>query len=383
MNIKPEDLIPIKTVSELVEKAKQKLNELRFRITNLRPGGVFYTLIEIPSQGLADLYQLFKEVIMQVFRSTATGDWLELKVSEFEVYRHLAGKARGMAIFGRLIAGKNIIIPAGTVIATEIDSRGNRYQYLVLYQEVMDATRMEIPVEVEAEFAGAEYNVGADQIKNIITYIEGIDYVRNDDNWLLTPGTNDEDDETLRERARQKWYQLSTGGTREAYISWAQEIAGVVVIDVDDEHPRGQGSVDVIITSMAGIPTPDLVAQVQSHIEYKKPLCANVLVIAPTPITVDWTVTLYVNKDYGELDVIENQAQEIIDIMFRYGDNSHPDIKPFSPTRGVILAQAISNLMAIKYVENVLISSPADDVSVLSRELLIKGNVDVTTVRLG
>lgn len=380
--MKPEEMITLKTVSELMESAKQKLGDLGFRITNLRPGGVFYTLLEIASQGLADLFQLLRDLVPQMYVTGATGDWLDIKAAEFETYRRLAVKAQGMVVFGRAATGSNIVIPAGTVVATPVDSQGNSYRYLVSSQAVMDATKTELPVQVEAEFAGAEFNVGAGQIKNILTYIAGIDYVRNTENWLVTPGTDDEDDETLRARARQKWYQLSTGGTREAYISWSQEIPGVVVVQVDDEHPRGQGSIDVIITSTAGIPTSDLITQVQNHLNIKKPLCANVLAAAPTPVTVNWTVTLYVNKDHGELGVIENQAREILDIMFRYGDNSRPDIKKISPAQGVIRAQAISNLMTIENVENVVISSPSADVPVSSRELAIKGTVNVTAVRL-
>lgn len=376
--------ISLKTVSELVNSAKAALISKGFKITNLRDGGVFYTLLEISSQGLADLYKLLQNVVPQMFLASATDSWLDIKAADNEVYRRMATKTKGKVVFSRDTTSGNVIIPAGTVVSTAVDSQGQSYRYLVTDQAILANGASQVTVQVEAEFAGAEYNVGSGQITNILTYITGIDRITNENNWLDTEGTDDEDDETLRVRAKNKWYQLSTGGTREAYISWAQEITGVVVVQVDDEHPRGQGSVDVIITSSAGIPTQALIDQVQAYITEpgRKPLCANVLVLAPTPVTVDWDVTLYVNKEHGELADIETRAEEIIDIMFRYGDTDNPEIKKVTAALGVIRAQAISNLMTIDYVENVVITAPAADVPVSNRELAVKGSVTVTTERL-
>jgi len=380
--MKAEDLIIVKTVTELMDAAKTNLTALEFKVTNWRAGGVFQTLLEISSQGLADLYTLLRDLVGQNFVGSATGDWLDLKAAETETYRLLAEKAQGNVVFKREVTGSNVIIPEGAIVSTPVDSQGNSYRYFVIKQAVMDSVTAELAVLVEAEFAGAEYNVGAGQVTSIITYIAGIDSVNNLSDWLVTPGTDDEDDESLRLRSKNKWYQLSSGGTRESYINWAQEITGVMVVQVDDEHPRGQGSVDVIITSASGIPSAELISQVQDHLNIKKPLCSNVLVVAPTPITVNWDVMLYVNKEHGELADIESQGAEIIDIMYRYGETDHPEIKKISPTQGVIRAQAISNLMTIDYVENVVITAPAADVAGASRGLVVKGTVNVTAVRL-
>jgi len=378
--IKPEDIIPIKNFTELMDATKTRLRDLAFRITNLRAGGVFYTLLEMANQGLADLYSLLKDTMPQLYLDTATGDWLDLRAAEFEVYRKLAQKTQGTVTFGRNAAGGNVVIPAGTVVSTAVDRYGEKLQYIVTTQAVLEG--LEVAVPVEAEFAGARYNVGAGQISQLVTFVAGVDYVTNAAAWITREGADDETDDSLRARAKGKWSQLSVGGTRDAYIAWAQEVPGVVVVRVDDQLPRGQGTVDAIITGSAGLPTQDLIDQVQARIDERKPLCADVLVIGPAPVTVDFDVTLHVHRDYGDLAEIQAEAEEIIDIMFRYGDTNYPEIQKVSPEFGVIRAQVIANLMAIEHVLNVTLTVPAADVPVTARELAVKGSVAVTAQRV-
>lgn len=375
--IRPEDLVPVKTFNELMDAAKARLQDMAFRITNLRRGGVFYTLLEMANQGLADLYELLKEMAPQFSTDYATGEWLDLRAAEYEAYRKEARKAQGNLVFGRNSPDVNVVIFAGTVAATGIDRYGKRLQFIVTTQTVLEEGALEVLVPVEAEFAGAEYNVGAGLITHLITYIPGIDYVTNPENWITLEGTDTELDDDLRARAKRKWNQLAKGGTRDAYIAWAEEIPGVITVHVDDNFPRGQGTVDVIITSSAGMPSQELVAQVQAYLDEHRPLCANVQVIAPTPLPIDIDAVLYVHPDYGDLVEIESSAQGIIDAMFQYGDKDTSGIIKASPDYGVTRASIISNLMTIRHIVNVSLKLPLNDIPVSARELAVKGSVNI------
>lgn len=376
--MRPEDLLPIKTFAELMEATTARLKTLAFRITNLRPGGVFYTLLEMGHQALADLYALFKEVVPQFYLDTATGDWLELKAAEYAVYRKPALKTRGNVIFTRESSDGNLIIPAGTEVATKVDYNGNRLKFIVTEQAVIADGFFEGPVPVEAEFAGVEYNIGAGMITELLTHINGIVQVRNEEGWITREGTDEENDESLRARAKNAWYNLSVSGTRAAYENWAKEINGVVAVWVNDQHPRGQGTVDVVITSTAGIPSADLIQQVQSHIDSKRPVCTDVLVMGPQAITVDFDVILQLSYAYGDTSEIANRAAEIIDIMFRYGDTAYPEIRKISPQIGLVKNQVIANLLTIKDAFNVVLNAPAADVPATGYQLPVKGAVNIT-----
>ena len=158
----------------------------------------------------------------------------------------------------------------------------------------------------------ARYNIAAGLITQLVTNVAGIDYVTNQEGWITREGSDDEEDETLRSRAIGKWSQLSVGGGRDAYIAWAQEIPGAVAVQVDDEHPRGQGTIDVIITGTVGLPTPELIAEVQTHIDQRRPLCADVLVIGPEPVVIDFDVVLHVHPEHGDLAEIKTKAEETL-----------------------------------------------------------------------
>ncbi|MCL6479370.1 MAG: baseplate J/gp47 family protein [Peptococcaceae bacterium] len=382
MAIKPEDILSIKTFAELMETAKASLRNAKFRITNLRTGGVFYTLLQMANQGVADLYTLLKSIVPQMYLGTATGQWLDFRAADNEVYRRPAQKTRGNVVFGRNAGSGNVVIPVDSIVATPLDRYGERLKFLVYSQTVLEDGQLEVAVPCEAEFAGGKYNVGSGQINQLLTNIPGIDYVRNDEDWITREGADEEDDESLRTRGKGKWNELSVGGGRDAYISWAKSITGVAMVEVDDNHPRGQGTVDVIITSSAGVPTQDLIDQVQAYINQKRPLCADVLVLGPTPVPVNWDIVLYVHPEYGDLAGIQAQGEDIIDIMFMYGDTEHQEIQKISPAFGVVRAQAIANFMTIEHVVNVTINQPVADVALTPRQIAVKGTVNVIAQRV-
>lgn len=380
MAILPEDLIPVKTLSELMDSVKTRLRDMAFRITNWRTGGVFYTLMQMANQGLEDLYTLLKSIAPQMYLDTATGQWLDFKAAEYEVYRKPAQKTQGNVVFGRNAIGENVVIPVDSIGATLIDRYGERLKFGVITQTVLEVGNLEVSVPCEAEFAGDLYNIGSGQITELLTNIAGIDYIRNDEGWITREGTDEESDESLRARAKGKWSQLSTGGGRDAYVAWAQEITGVVVVQVDDNHPRGQGTVDVIVTGTAGLPTQNLVDQVQAYLDIKKPVCTDVLAVAPTPLAVNYEAVIYIHPQLGDTALVQSEAEEIINIMHDLGDDS--DVIKVSTEFGISRAQITANLMAIENTLNINLIQPAADVVPGVRELPVKGTVTITVQRV-
>lgn len=381
--MKPEDLITVPALSDLMEAVKARLRDMQFKITNLRPGGVFYTLLEIFNQGVADLYGLLAGVVPNIYLDTAAGIWLDAKAADYETYRRQAVKTRGSIIAGRYVDnGENVVIPQGRVVATPLDAGGERAKYLVTGTTVLESGALEVAVPVEAEFAGAKYNVGADMITEMITNINGIDYIYNEEDWITREGADTESDESLRQRAKAKWNELAQGAGDNAYVSWAQQMPGVVVVRVDSQHPRGQGTVDVIITSTGGIPSDELVAQVQEYLDQRKSLVADLLVIKPEPVQVDFEVTLYLDPEYGDEAEAQAEAEQVIDVMFRYGETDYPDIRKVSPDYGLLLDQVRYNLLNIDHVVKAAVVSPEADIAVGIRQLLVKGAVNVSVQRV-
>jgi phage-related baseplate assembly protein len=210
-------------------------------------------------------------------------------------------------------------------------------------------------------------------INTLTTYISGIDEVYNPANWLLEEGTDEETDESLRNRILLVWATKSIF-TDDYYRFHTLSVDGVVDCYVDNQHPRGQGTADIYIVSSSGMPTTDLISQVQAVIDDVKTPAADILVKAPAekPIDLDITITSY--SDYPDKALIQAEAERRINALFIY----NPDYKEiifdyesrrFTIGKNITLSTIYYVLMEIEGVEKVNINSPTTDVNVNPNEL--------------
>lgn len=254
------------------------------RLLNLNKG-IVRGMIEIWAWGLWLLYQFLAVVLEQAFASTATGGWLDLHCLDVGVERKEAVKAQGTVYFVRTGSGGNVPIPAGRVVKTLPDGAGKIYRYITTAAVVLLDGETEVAVLVEAEDYGSAANATAGQISEIVTVIDGIDGVENRAGWLLVEGSDREADEPLRLRYYLAW-KTGNGCTKYAYEGWALAVTGTESVRILDNHPRGQGTVDVVVKGTAGIPTAGLLALVDAAVQGNIPINDDALVKGPTPVNV-------------------------------------------------------------------------------------------------
>ena len=260
------------------------------RVMNLGKG-VVRGLIELWSWGLFQLYSYLKTILSQAFPSTATGLWLDLHAGQIGLTRFAQTKTSGTVYFTRAGTVGNVPIPVGRVVRTLPDALGKTYGFVTRAAAVLADGSNEVAVIVDAVEYGSGSNVTAGQITEIVTYIPGVDVVENRTGWLISEGQDEESDEALRQRYVLAWSEIG-GCTKYAYESWARSVAGVKAVLILDQHPRGQGTVDVVVLGVAGIPTAGLLDAVRAVIAEKKPINDDVLVKAPTPVTVNIDCTV-------------------------------------------------------------------------------------------
>lgn len=228
--------------------------------------GVVRGLLEIFCWGLYQLYQLLAAVFEQAAPKTATDEaWMEWHAEQVEAPRKQATKAFGLVRFARVSTSGNVPIPKGKIIRTETDGAGQVYRYVTTQDAVIQNGMNEVAVPVEAEEYGAASNASAGQITEMVTAISGVDAVSNSADWLTSEGADIETLEKLRERYILRWMG-NNGMTKYAYASWALSVTGTVAVKVLDQHPRGQGTVDVIVKGAAGIPTDALMENVRQAV---------------------------------------------------------------------------------------------------------------------
>ncbi|MDR3561914.1 MAG: baseplate J/gp47 family protein [Negativicutes bacterium] len=374
-------LIGAKAFSDLVDQARQQLATKASQITNWNVGGIFRTLTELAMQGLSDLYDLLVSIVPMGYVQYATGTWLRLKVAEIGIEALLAQKTQGNVTFGRNQVGLAIPIPSGSIVKTDLSSLGDELRYFTTADMILPANALEIQVPVLAEFEGSKYNVGQGYIKNLVTHIDGIDSISNSPDWVVSEGADEEDDDSIRSRYYLKWNELATGSIALAYVSWAKSVAGVMDVAVNDRHPRGQGTVDVVITSTNGLPTQTLIDSVTAYIDTKRPNCSDVLVKAPQPISIDFDITLYLPATEGDTTAAESEGLAIIDALF-VKDNVRTYITPYKIGETPYRAKLDSFFMGIASVVNVDINSPATDIPIAADQIAARGNITVNAVRL-
>jgi uncharacterized phage protein gp47/JayE len=280
--------------------------------------GIVRGLIELWCWGLWQLYLFLVLVLKQAFADTATGLFLELHCKQVNVSRKAATKVVGVVYFTREASAGNCAIPAGRIVKTLPDGTGRVYRYVTTEAAVIPDGATEVAVPVTAEDYGTSANATAGQISQIVTVIPGVDGVENRAGWITSEGSDQELDEPLRLRYQLAWKALS-GCTKYAYEAWALEVTGVVGAKILDQHPRGQGTIDVVITGSAGVPTGLLLDAVTANIlgtgnaDEKQPINDDVLVRGVTGVNVDYVAEFELTSGDPDqvMTIIENRIRAL------------------------------------------------------------------------
>ncbi|GGR00342.1 baseplate J/gp47 family protein [Deinococcus ruber] len=287
-----DDLTRSRTREQVVARMLNVLSSSQllntFQPTSYLPGGTLRTLLEIQGEAQADTERTVAGLAAGGYLETAAGQWLDaLVTSHYGLARQQSGFAQGNVLISCAALSGPYDLTAGAVIVGTLS--GLRY---------VSTTAVTVPaggtvlLPVQAEQAGSAYNVPIGTITLLHTPQPGLS-ITNAADWLTVAGVDAESDGALRVRAALRWAERGGGATADAYRSWALSAsASVDQVRVLDEHPRGQGTVDVVLWGSGGIGR-DVVAAVNSYVQFRRPLTADVQVYSATPRTLTFTLELY------------------------------------------------------------------------------------------
>jgi uncharacterized phage protein gp47/JayE len=359
--------------SELIAQVngQQEAENLPAQLNLFR--GPIRGMIELWAWGLSKLYELLISILNQAFPRFSSDNWLNLHCEQINITRKPATQARGKVKFFR--AGdlsSNVPIAAGRIVKTKPDGLGKVYRYITSESAVLQKDAESVTVAVIAEDYGQGANAAPGQISEIVTVISGVDGVTNDDDWLVSEGADGERDASLRERYVLAWQALG-GLSKYFYHSLARSVPGVIGVAVLDQHPRGQGTVDVVIKGAAGLPTADLLEKVDAVIQAGKPQNDDVLVKAPTPVAVSIAIKLIMLD--GNLEEAKNAATNRIAALF--ASPAMPDITPLAIGDDFVRDRLTGVLMAIPGLKKIVYTSPEDDLTVAPDGLAVLQNINI------
>ena len=369
-----DEVLPVPDMDTLRDKKIAELQEEGFVITNFHSGGIFYTMLMIVLRIKIELMQLLRTVLNNLFVSHATGVWLDLKMADYSKKRKKAQKTQGLVTVSRLDAeGEAVKIPKGTVFKTVQDINGEELRFFALEAAVLQKGAQTVEVPVEAEIEGTRYNVPQEQITRTLTYLGEIS-VSNARDWITREGSDTEDDESARTRTLRSWSELAQRAIEDTFVNTAESVPGVLFAQADCLHPRGQGTVDVIVTGTAGEATEGLLNDVRKAVAQIAGPYDNILVKSSVTVPQDIAVTVTVSNA-PDNSQIENRVRTILTglLAVRKGRRLHE------------LTCSDINL-AIRSgcdtVTNAVVTVPDADVRLSRDKVIIPGTISVTVERL-
>lgn len=235
------------------------------------------------------LYGYLDFIAQQALPDTAVDEYLERWCSIFGIYRIPATFASGnITITG--ISGN--IVPAGTILQTADQ---------IQYETTTDATLASgtATASVVALDAGAVGNQIAGFSLSFQSPVAGVNSSAVVAVGGLTGGSDQETVESLRLRLIARIQTPPQGGNVADYMNWAQEAHPDVTRVWVAPLEMGAGSVTVrfVTDDVASgpIPSSTVITAVNNYIQTKRPVTANVYVVAPVLNTVNLSIQLSPN----------------------------------------------------------------------------------------
>ena len=367
-------VLPLPEIEERRDELVAELKEEGFVITNFHSGGIFYTLLMIVLRIEREFKAFLRVFLNNAFVAHASGAWLDLKAADYSKKRKKAQKARGLVTVSRTDAeGDAVKIEKGHVFKTKKDINGEELRFFVLEAAVLQQGARAVDVLVEAEMEGSRYNVPEGQITRSLTFLNGIDEITNGADWITREGSDTEDDDGLKTRTLRSWSELAARPIEDTFINAAESVPGVLFAQADCQHPRGQGTVDVIVTGTAGEATEGLLDAVREAVDKIAGPYDNILVKSSVVVPQDIEVVVATDDVSDDAEIKGKVASVLTELLaVRKGRKFYE-----------LTLSDINHAIRSSYTAatNVSVTTPAQDIKLDKDKVITLGAVTVTVRR--
>lgn len=339
------------SLTDLIDRAAADIEtrlpgtDARLRRSNLN------VLARVHAGAVHGLYGYLDYLARQLMVDMAEGAYLERYASIWGVPRLPAAFAAGNVTF---TGTTGTVVPAGTEL-----QRADGQVYATTADVTL--TSGTGTTAVRAAVAGAAGNASAGVSLTLSAPIAGINTAVTVSVGGLSQGADVEDDDSLRSRILRRIQEPPHGGNRGDYVGWALEVPGVTRAWC---YPLelGPGTVTVrFVRDDDASPIPDAgeVAAVQAYIEERRPVTAQVTVVAPIAVPLDFDITLVPNTAATRAAV----EAELADVLRREAEPG-----------GTILISHLREAISVAAGEtNHILNSPSADVTFTTGQIATLG----------
>lgn len=212
-----------------------------------RPGSIYYDAVSGILIEVAKLYTDLDLVFQLMQIDTATGEYLDIKASEHGIYRQSATSAQYNVSFEG--------------VTPDV---GERFFSDGIYFRLRQADNGDYYLEAEEAGTGGNniYDGTAAVPYNNISGLVSATFT-----GIREYGTDDEDDESLRQRVKEKIGGPAENGNKQHYKTWCESIESVGLARITPLW-NGPNTVKAVLISPLGLPCSErIVEEVQTYID--------------------------------------------------------------------------------------------------------------------
>ena len=239
-----------------------------------REGSIIYDALAPACYELSEYYMNLRKILINTYALTASGEYLDRRAAELGLTRHSAIKAKRLGLF--FDSDNNPMdVPLGSRFSLEL------LNYVVL--EKLETGRFVLECETPGEIGNKDFGnlIPIETIPDL-----GVAELAD----VLSPGEEEESDESLRERYLLKAQAPATSGNLAHYVIWAREVPGVGDANAIPVW-NGPGTVKVVLIDPDKRAVSEFVRQaVEDHIETQRPIGADVAVVPATEVEINISV---------------------------------------------------------------------------------------------
>lgn len=294
------------TLQQIIERSITDVESRLVDVSARLKRSVINALIRSHSAVAHGLHGHLDWLSKQIIPDTAEDDMLDRHADWWGINRLAASSATGNITF---TGTSTTVIPAGTVI-----QRADGEQYTTDADGTITAGTVDIAVTAITE--GQDSNTDASVSVSLVVVQGGVDSTATVATGGLTGGADQESNDALRLRLKERVQQTPHGGAVYDYVAWAKETAGVTRAWAYGSW-SGAGSVGVFFVrddDASLIPDAGEVTTVQTYIDTVRPVTAAVTVYAPTEQAQAMTIQLAPNTT-----VVQGAVEDALDDLFRTG----------------------------------------------------------------
>lgn len=299
------------------------------------------------------LYGYLDWVAKQLMPDTAELEYLERWASIWGITRIPAAVATGSVTFTKQAGA---VVPQGALLQA-LDG--------VQYVTTADATESSptsASAPVQAVVAGIAGNRATGQTLTLVSPLAGVQ--SGVLAGALTGGADVETDDALRSRLLTRIQQPPQGGAESDYEVWALQVAGVTRAWC---YPGelGPGTVTVRFVRDGDVtPIPDAgeVAAVQAHIAALRPVTAQLTVVAPVAVPLNFTIQNLLPATAAVQAAVQAELQDLL-------------LREAQPGGTILLSHIRAAISAAAGETDYVLVSPAADVTNTAGNMSTMGSI--------